>query len=45
MKFLLIVWVIRLVVGALIHKGKKVNSNEEGVRNDKVFHPAEFGLR
>ncbi len=45
MKFLLIVWAIRLVAEALAYKRKKINSNDAGVKNNKVFHPAEFELR
>ena len=45
MKFLLVVLIIRFLVGALTSKKNKNDQDAVEVESEKIFHPAEFGLR
>lgn len=45
MKFLFIALIIRLIVTLLISKKDSDNTNEAGLMNNDIRHPAEFELR
>jgi hypothetical protein len=45
MKFIMIVLAIRFVAELVTNKKNTGNENKPEVRNEKIYHPAEFILR